>query len=164
MRGMELRACLCGAVGQELCQELDGKPAAVCVPRSRPPSSYRLPACLPAQDAQRKELDLRAPVNKQRAKKFDLQEELAVSVAAARCARSGPPNTTACRVLRRFRLLCRMSVPWPDGGIAMFSAPPPCPTSSAATCLRPQIGLVRQPGQRARAFSADALHSRFSAL
>lgn len=31
------------------------------------------------QDAQRKELDLRAPVNKQRAKKFDLQEELAVS-------------------------------------------------------------------------------------
>ncbi|KAL4446798.1 hypothetical protein ABPG77_008042 [Micractinium sp. CCAP 211/92] len=32
---------------------------------------------LDVQDAQRKELDLRAPVNKQRAKKFDLQEELA---------------------------------------------------------------------------------------
>lgn len=31
------------------------------------------------QDAQRKELDLRAPVSKQRAKKFNLEEELAVS-------------------------------------------------------------------------------------
>ncbi|PSC73105.1 cytochrome c oxidase assembly mitochondrial [Micractinium conductrix] len=29
------------------------------------------------QDAQRKELDLRAPVSKQRAKKFNLEEELA---------------------------------------------------------------------------------------
>ncbi|KAL4434089.1 hypothetical protein ABPG75_000530 [Micractinium tetrahymenae] len=32
---------------------------------------------LDVQDAQRKELDLRAPVNKQRAKKFNLEEELA---------------------------------------------------------------------------------------
>lgn len=33
------------------------------------------------QDAQRKELDLRAPVSKQRAKKFNLEEELKVRLA-----------------------------------------------------------------------------------
>lgn len=32
-----------------------------------------------AQDAQARELDLRAPVSKQRAKRFNLEEELAVS-------------------------------------------------------------------------------------
>lgn len=39
---------------------------------------------LALQDAQRKELDLRAPVSKQRAKKFNLEEELKVG-AALRC-------------------------------------------------------------------------------
>jgi hypothetical protein len=36
----------------------------------------------PLQDAQAKELDLRAPVSKQRAKRFNLEEELAVSGAS----------------------------------------------------------------------------------
>lgn len=38
---------------------------------------YILQGRLDVQDAQRKELDLRAPVTKQRAKKFNLEEELA---------------------------------------------------------------------------------------
>lgn len=38
---------------------------------------YFLQGRIDVQDAQRKELDLRAPVTKQRAKKFNLEEELA---------------------------------------------------------------------------------------
>ena len=48
----------------------------------------------PPQDARRKELDTRAPVSKQRAKRFNLEEELQVGAAAAAArARSPTPQT-----------------------------------------------------------------------
>lgn len=58
-------------------------------------------ACIPAlQDAAKKELDLRAPVAKQRAKKFNIEEELAVGyvwVGQAPCvARAATDPRRAC--------------------------------------------------------------------
>ena len=49
---------------------------------THPPPTHTPPPACPLQDAKRKELDLRAPVEKQRAKRFNIDEELARLKAA----------------------------------------------------------------------------------
>lgn len=90
-RGM-LRGALALGWWQHLHSFCTPPPAPRChPPAAQPPASAR--PCL--QDAQRKELDLRAPVTKQRAKKFNLEEELRVggsSVGGAGGACGAPPG------------------------------------------------------------------------
>lgn len=60
-------------------------------PCAGPPAVFVHP-----QDAQRKELDLRAPVSKQRAKRFNLEEELKVGPALLLCSFAGPCVGDGC--------------------------------------------------------------------